>query len=62
VLLDLIDELVASSCTGLAEVQVRYGLVALWTGISCSTASAFLNADWYPAMTEFDHKGREIIS
>jgi hypothetical protein len=41
VLLELSDELVAPTCTGPAEIQVRYGLglCALWRGISRSAAS-----------------------
>ena len=48
VLLEPSDELVAPSCTGLAEIQRRYGLglSALWTEISHSVASASPNTDW----------------
>ncbi len=48
VLLKLRDELVAPNCTGVVEVQVRYGLGlnAPLADISRSAASAFSNADW----------------
>ena len=50
VLLKLSDELAAPSCTGLAEVQVRYGLGLGWLHRhryqSRSAASAFPDADW----------------
>jgi hypothetical protein len=48
VLPELGDESVAPSCTGLAEVHMRYGLGlgALWTDFSRSAEAAFPNVDW----------------